>query len=398
MRIFLTVLILFIQLNILACNVDVQIVEGSTVSICQGTSINATAGFASYSWTGPQTGNGVTLTPLSSGTYTVEATDVIGCVSSASIQVTVNSNPVGVIVSSEGNFICPGNASVLSFTQAFSSYLWSDGSTQPTLSISQGGVYSVAVTDVNGCIGNSSITINQPNFTISNSKPDMCLGYTTTLTATGGVSYLWSNGATGSTIIVGPTETTTYTVEITNAVCTGTLSETVNVVAIPLTNCQDTYYVKEGEYAFMEGPDDYESYLWSPATDITLTSEQETIFTGLESTTYLLVSTHENGCLRSDVINVFVVRLTVPTGFSPNGDGINDTFVIPELGLYDKSRITIYNRWGDIVYETLDYQNDWNGTCQSDFCIGAGDLPEGTYYYHIEAKGISFDGFTTLKR
>lgn len=398
MRIFLTVLILFIQLNILACNVDVQIVEGSTVSICQGTSINATAGFASYSWTGPQTGNGVTLTPLSSGTYTVEATDVIGCVSSASIQVTVNSNPVGVIVSSEGNFICPGNASVLSFTQAFSSYLWSDGSTQPTLSISQGGVYSVAVTDVNGCIGNSSITINQPNFTISNSNPDMCLGYTTTLTATGGVSYLWSNGATGSTIIVGPTETTTYTVEITNAVCTGTLSETVNVVAIPLTNCQDTYYVKEGEYAFMEGPDDYESYLWSPATDITLTSEQGTIFTGLESTTYLLVSTHENGCLRSDVINVFVVRLTVPTGFSPNGDGINDTFVIPELSLYDKSRITIYNRWGDIVYETLDYQNDWNGTCQSDFCIGVGDLPEGTYYYHIEAKGISFDGFTTLKR
>lgn len=397
MRIFLTVLILFIQLNILACNVDVQIVEGSTVSICQGTSINATAGFASYSWTGPQTGNGVTLTPLSSGTYTVEATDVIGCVSSASIQVTVNSNPVGVIVSSEGNFICPGNASVLSFTQAFSSYLWSDGSTQPTLSISQGGVYSVAVTDVNGCIGNSSITINQPNFTISNSKPDMCLGYTTTLTATGGVSYLWSNGATGSTIIVGPTETTTYTVEITNAVCTGTLSETVNVVAIPLTNCQDTYYVKEGEYAFMEGPDDYESYLWSPATYITQTSEQGTIFTGLESTTYLLVSTHENGCLRSDVINVFVVRLSVPTGFSPNGDGINDTFVIPELGLYDKSRITIYNRWGDIVYETLDYQNDWNGTCQSDFCIGAGDLPEGTYYYHIEAKGISFDGFTTLK-
>ena len=398
MRIFLTVLILFIQLNILACNVDVQIVEGSTVSICQGTSINATAGFASYSWTGPQTGNGVTLTPLSSGTYTVEATDVIGCVSSASIQVTVNSNPVGVIVSSEGNFICPGNASVLSFTQAFSSYLWSDGSTQPTLSISQGGVYSVAVTDVNGCIGNSSITINQPNFTISNSNPDMCLGYPTTITATGGVSYLWSNGATGSTIIVGPTETTTYTVEITNAVCTGTLSETVNVVAIPLTNCQDTYYVKEGEYAFMEGPDDYESYLWSPATDITLTSEQETIFTGLQSTTYLLVSTHENGCLRSDVINVFVVRLTVPTGFSPNGDGINDTFVIPELGLYDKSRITIYNRWGDIVYETLDYQNDWNGTCQSDLCAGAGDLPEGTYYYHIEAKGISFDGFTTLKR
>jgi gliding motility-associated-like protein len=72
--------------------------------------------------------------------------------------------------------------------------------------------------------------------------------------------------------------------------------------------------------------------------------------------------------------------------------------VIPELGLYDKSRITIYNRWGDIVYETFDYQNDWNGTCQSDFCIGAGDLPEGTYYYHVEAKDISFDGFTTLKR
>jgi len=398
MKIFLTLLTLLVEFSILACAVDITIMEGNTATICQGTSINASAGFVSYSWTGPQTGSNASLIPLTSGTYTIDATDAVGCVSSTSIQVIVNSNPIGVIMSSEGNFICQGNASVLSLTQAYSIYLWSDGSTQSTLSISQGGVYSVVITDVNGCIGNSSITINQPNFTVTNSNPDMCLGYSTTLSASGGLSYLWSNGATSSAITVSPTITTTYTVEITNSICTGTLSETVNVVEIPLTSAQDTYYVKEGEYVFMNGPDEYESYLWSPAIYITLTTEQGTTFTGLQSTTYLLVSTHENGCLRSDIINVIVVKLSVPTGFSPNGDNINDTFVIPELTLYDKSRIKIYNRWGDIVYESLDYQNDWNGTCQSDFCIGAGDLPEGTYYYHIEAKNISFDGFTTLKR
>jgi gliding motility-associated-like protein len=53
--------------------------------------------------------------------------------------------------------------------------------------------------------------------------------------------------------------------------------------------------------------------------------------------------------------------LVIPKGFSPNGDGINDTFVIGGLYSYPRNSIEIYNRWGNLVYETQNYQNDWNG-------------------------------------
>jgi gliding motility-associated-like protein len=101
--------------------------------------------------------------------------------------------------------------------------------------------------------------------------------------------------------------------------------------------------------------------------------------------------------MRSDEIRVIVVNLTIPTGFSPNADNINDTFTIPELDAY-KAKLQVFNRWGDLVFESNDYQNDWDGTCKSGFCLGSGPLPEGTYFYTIEIENIQFDGFTTIKR
>lgn len=88
---------------------------------------------------------------------------------------------------------------------------------------------------------------------------------------------------------------------------------------------------------------------------------------------------------------ILPVKLKVPNIFTPNGDGINDYFEIGygdegkpinDLSVYFLSnKLTIFNRWGRIVYESNDYKNDWDG----------GKLPDGTYYYVLECKGKTQD-------
>lgn len=399
MRTCILIFLIINSISSFACDVDVTILEGDNIAFCQGneTALNASPDFTDYSWTGPQNGSGQVFTPLISGEYVVSALDELGCTSTDTIQVTVYDAPVGIIVSSEGNVICEGSAgTLLSLTQGFASYEWSTGSTQSAIQVTVGGVYSVEVTDFNGCIGNSSIVINQPEFSLNASAQLICTGGTVVLTGTGGSSYLWSTGETTSSISVSPESQTTYSVTITYGSCGEDFSETIDVISVPSSILQDTFIIAEGNVIFMNGPAGYDSYSWSPKTDITLFNTQGTTFYGTSSSEYTLISTHSEGCQREDYFVVIVLAMDAPVGFSPNGDQVNDTFVIPELEFYEGS-IVIWNRWGDIVYESDDYQNDWNGTCQSGLCIGSGPLPEGTYYYKVETENLTFTGFTTIK-
>lgn len=382
------------------CSVDVLIQEGTTINICQGsfTTINASSGFVTYSWTGPQTGTSPSLAPTISGQYIVNAVDGFGCTSSDTIQVTIVSNPVPVIISSEGNQLCPGSSgTILSTTLGYSNYLWDNNSTSALRFITVGGTYTIQVTDGNGCIGTGSITITQPTFLLSTSSSTACSGETVTLTASGGTSYLWSTGETGSTIVTQPNIETEYSVIITKASCSDTLSQIISVLEMPNSIVEDTFYIASGDVVFINGPEGYENYLWTPIDNLSQVNTQGVNFTGDTSAVYNVHSFSQNGCERNDQVHIIVVELTIPTGFSPNGDFINDQFVIPEMSQYIAD-LTVFNRWGDIVYNKKPYLNDWNGTCQSSFCFGNSYLQDGTYFYEIEIEGVHFDGFTTIKR
>jgi gliding motility-associated-like protein len=73
--------------------------------------------------------------------------------------------------------------------------------------------------------------------------------------------------------------------------------------------------------------------------------------------------------------------VNVPNGFTPDGDGINDKFVVVGLDSYTSKALTIYNRYGNMVYETNNYQNDWDGSSNGS------ELPDGTYFYILELNG-----------
>jgi gliding motility-associated-like protein len=85
------------------------------------------------------------------------------------------------------------------------------------------------------------------------------------------------------------------------------------------------------------------------------------------------------------VVNVeCFIDLYIPEGFSPNGDGVNDTFTILGLEDYPNNQLTVFNRWGHKVFEAKNYQNNWDGRSEAALTIGDDLLPKGTYYYVLD--------------
>ncbi len=112
--------------------------------------------------------------------------------------------------------------------------------------------------------------------------------------------------------------------------------------------------------------------------------------------TYTLCNS--NGC-DTATVRIFIkcVDIVVFTAVSPNRDGFNDVFYISEIEKFPNSELKIYNRWGNIVFQTKNYQNDWRGTWKNDL-----ELPDGTYFYRLELNEPNdnrmFEGFLELHR
>ncbi|BDX37387.1 hypothetical protein CYCD_07420 [Tenuifilaceae bacterium CYCD] len=92
-------------------------------------------------------------------------------------------------------------------------------------------------------------------------------------------------------------------------------------------------------------------------------------------------------------------KIDIPDAFSPNGDRINDTFEVVNLVNFGRVTLKVYNRWGNLVYKSDRYKNDWDGTSNVSMAIGS-KLPDGTYYYIIEIVelGKMYKGAVFIKR
>ena len=93
------------------------------------------------------------------------------------------------------------------------------------------------------------------------------------------------------------------------------------------------------------------------------------------------------------------LTIEIPDAFSPNGDGTNDFFVIPNFDSYPNHSLKIFNRWGTQIFEAAPYISDWDGTSQHAATIGE-HLPVATYYYILDLGNgeDAFTGFVYLKR
>lgn len=85
--------------------------------------------------------------------------------------------------------------------------------------------------------------------------------------------------------------------------------------------------------------------------------------------------------------------------FSPNGDGSNDLFIIQGVELYPENTFTVFNRWGQVVYDASPYNNEWDGTNNQSGIIGERELSDGVFFFELKSgTGYTAYGKITLKR
>jgi gliding motility-associated-like protein len=123
------------------------------------------------------------------------------------------------------------------------------------------------------------------------------------------------------------------------------------------------------------------SYLWTPPNFLSSTSVINPVCTAEDDISYTLKVTGTGGCTASNQISILVLKPPYPpNAFSPNGDGINDSWQIKYLDRYPDATVEVFDRYGQRLYYSLNYTLPWDGT------YNGKPLPIGTYYYVINPK------------
>jgi hypothetical protein len=273
---------------------------GEDVTVAPGESVNLTAvGATSYSWSNGETGESITVSPTQTTTYTVIGTSN-GCSAEDEVTVFVVGNVAAII---NGNdTICQGDSTTLTATGG-DNFLWNTGETTPSITVNpnQTTTYSVEVSDNFGNSDTAEITITVNPIPQANAGEDqsICGGESVTLTASGGSSYLWSNGATTQSISVSPNQTTTYSVEVSNNGCSSVDEVTVSVTNLPELQIAGNTTVVYGESTTLT-VSGAESYSWSTGENSnSITVQPET------TTTYEVIG-FVNNCFTSASVTVVV--------------------------------------------------------------------------------------------
>ena len=165
--------------------------------------------------------------------------------------------------------------------------------------------------------------------------------------------------------------------EATVSPCALTVSLTGSAVGI---NACCTANLAQGQSAALtvSGGDPALGYVWSPDVFISTTTGPDVVVTPEVTTTYT-VSGFIGACAYSDAVTVTVGNpLEIPNSFTPNDDGFNDLWSIPDLIAYERARMLVYDRWGQIVFRSTGYAQPWDGKRNGK------PVPEGAYYYTID--------------
>ena len=260
------------------------------LAICPGssTTLNAGTGFSSYLWSNALTTNSIDVT--GSGLYSVTVKNANGCAASASVTATISSLPSPAIT---GNLqFCPGGSTTLDAGATYSSYQWSTGASTKSIVVNTAGNFSVTVTNSNGCaavagVGTSLLSVTVPSIV---GGTNLCPGGQLTETVSPAyASYLWSNGATTSSINISSANTYSVSVTATNG-CTSTATKLVQQAAAPQPVISGTLSFCGGSSTTLNAGTGYSSYLWSNAS----TSNPIIITT---AGIYSVSVTDNNGCL-----------------------------------------------------------------------------------------------------
>lgn len=430
---------------------DDEICEGGTVSL----TANSNAGINNLLWTGP---NGfssslqnpsVIVNAQTAGTYTLSITDASGC--TVTDQVTLKLLPAPALAATSNSPVCKGGlqlaANLPAGVSGNASWTGPNGFTGTGLNLTVpnanqfgSGTYYLQVTTTDGCVIRDTLDIKVQQLSspslVSSCTDLLCVGEACTLLgtqfATGVDTYEWNvmpaNGlgltvnTNQHTAEVLPTAAGVYTVRywVTKDGCSSdTAVYNLNVLGLPVLQA-DTFKIiyNNNLNNFSVTANDGLIAAGSPRVSIVagksvqngaLTKNQDGTFTYIPSDGFIGTDgfTYEvcydqcaDACAQVQVLLLVEADpdepCRVPNVITPNGDNFNDALVINCLytGNFPSNELIIVNEWGDRVFQTENYQNNWDGTWNGK------PLPDGTYYYFFkpDRAGKTLSGFISILR
>ncbi|MDH4474644.1 MAG: gliding motility-associated C-terminal domain-containing protein [Fluviicola sp.] len=387
---------------------------GNDQIICAGGQITLTgSGAVNYNWDQGVI-NGTPFSPAVSSIYTLTATDVNGCSSTDQVSVTVN--PIPTVSAGSDLFVCSGNTVTLSGSGA-TTYLWDNGITNgvPFTPALGSTTYTLTGTSAAGCSATDQVIVTVTTgipVTFTTDLTNGCAPLTVQLTNTtpGATNCIW-NISDGSTFTgCGSISTTftqagcydvTLTTSVGGCISTVTLADLICVDANP----QASFITSNTELSELNMLTDFlntsvgaTSYVWDFGDSTTSTAENpQHDYTGNPITNYtvMLIATSDLGCVDTAYQIIQVTEeliFYVPNAFTPDGDEFNNLFkpvFYSGFDPYDFS-LLIFDRWGEIIFESNDATMGWDGT------YGANDsnngiVQNGTYTWKIEFKSSVTD-------
>lgn len=318
-----------------------------------------------------------------------------------------------IAVTIGGSPTASGGIAPYSYSWSPTTGLSSASIANPTATVNQNITYTVTVRDKKDSVKTAIVSVTMDDFTKLNAGNDTGFCYYQTAGASIGNPFNYANPYTYSWLpindlsnpnspqtVATPTATTNYTLTITSPNC-GTKTDvvTVSVYNIPVDAGRDTTII-EGSSATLHGtPVDTANlnYWWQPLYNINYPSTASPDVFPKRDTVYYFYVIDQHGCMFSDEVRIEVIPSEIPFFYntmSPNGDGNNDVFYIGNLEKYIDNKLEIYNRYGQLIYNSTNYLNDWNGTY-----LGK-EVPAGTYFFVFDTRTElgKFKGSITIMR
>jgi gliding motility-associated-like protein len=350
---------------------------------------------------------------------TLTATSNAGCVQAITSPVTVHANPVIVFIAPQ---TCDGFSTTFQNQSAIVSgtiddFTWDfgdgTGSTDlnPEKQYFNAGTFLVTLQGISdrGCTSTLSRNITIDQLPVTNFTADeVCLGQNTPFRNSsfynaGQLTYEWDFGDGGSAVALSPSHQYATAgifqvklIATTDKGCQDSVSRSISVRTLVGGNAGPDVSVSKGLGVQLVASGGI-SYLWTPAESLTNPAVPNPIATPVSTTTYIVTITDQLGCQATDDVIVTVIddfTVSAMNVLTPNGDGINDTWKISNIGNYGDATVSVYDRNGKKVFGRQSYQNDWQGTAGTDL------LPDGTYYYVIQFANteVAYTGSLTILR
>ncbi|MFN7013796.1 MAG: gliding motility-associated C-terminal domain-containing protein, partial [Bacteroidia bacterium] len=352
------------------------VANASCGGICNGVGVVMPVGGTlayTYVWSNGETTQ--TASALCAGNVTVTVTDANGC--TATQNLTITEPPTLVIDTLVTQPSCSNtNNGAIDVTVSGGNppytYQWSGASSATSQDINNlfPGTYTLTVTDASNCTANISIQLNpiQSIAAIASADTAYCDGNgPVILSASGGVTYQWILLSDGS--VVGNTATIsvnpavgvhTYIVQVNNGNCVAYDTVLVTVYALPFADAGPDVSIVRGASALIGGSPtgpQGSTFAWAPSETLSSTTVANPTAFPINNTTYYVTVTSPQGCVANDSVIVSILPdIIFPNGFTPNGDGVNDVWIIDNIQFFPNNVVEVYNRWGELLFRSEGYE------------------------------------------